>query len=176
MSIIAQFAALTIITFIVFGFIGSFVNYHVVLSKMMRQLFFVKKQKANLKNSKPVQNIHLLRVNFFNKCFKFSKHNNDEKLNKREAYEIAERRIEKELCILNIVQQLQKIKCTLDCMMRITRCDLNDVKNKFFSMQTIDVDHPYNRKDSSFIDFIHKDTKTVYKEKIEFYSNLKFQK
>lgn len=43
-----------------------------------------------------------MKVDFFNKCFKYSKDKRKE-YDKKEAYEIAEERIKEDMCVFNIM-------------------------------------------------------------------------
>ena len=76
LSIAAEFCALSYLIFLVFALVARLLNKQVVLAKLMRSLYFVAKPKELKERDTKytfVTNLMSVKVDFFNKWFKYSR-------------------------------------------------------------------------------------------------------
>jgi hypothetical protein len=120
MDMTSDFGGLLGVVLVVFDLLAKFINEKVIKAKFIRSLFFVKKPailipkfKVNIGESylhKKLSSFSIVKVRFYN-CFR-SRANSDQikELDQQKLFQQGEEQVDNELCLINILQTLQKLR------------------------------------------------------------------
>ena len=80
-----------------------------MLAKLIRSNYYVKKPAAmkrkerNQNSTQIISDIAIIKVNYFNKCLRYSRYKKDSMINKKELFEKGSERLNRDLCMFNLL-------------------------------------------------------------------------
>lgn len=87
-----------------FGLVAGFVNKNVMIAKLIRSNYYIKRPvEMKTSNKSMTSDLSVIKVNFFNKCLKYSHNKNEKMINKKHLFSKGKERLEHDLCMFNIL-------------------------------------------------------------------------
>ena len=122
LSVIGHLGGHVHIILLFVGLVVAFINKHVLIAKLIRSNYFIRKpisKQDKKKKSADVcaSDITNIKINFYNKCCRYSRDRKSRGVNKKELYTKASQQLHNEMCIFNILQVQQKLKAAVTVLL-----------------------------------------------------------
>jgi len=94
------------------GKLAAKINKNVITAKLIRSNYFMKRPSSMKASSHPnsmTYDLSVIKLNYFNSCFKYSYSKRDNMVDKQELFQKGSARLNQDLCVYNIITLLRKL-------------------------------------------------------------------